>query len=145
MRIFNAFLVIVAATLLWALPLTEVVYDFRTDLHEDSFSVSTAVGVTSANVTLSHFIYAADNSTLGFASSISEAPGLSAYTAATKTVLVASLTANATRTLEVTYEADALPGLSSLDKLLDVVPMFWIVMIIAFPVAALLAIFLGRA
>ena len=47
---FTAFLILIASAVLWWLPVTEGIYDFRTDVEENSFAVTTAAGETAANV-----------------------------------------------------------------------------------------------
>ncbi len=41
MRIFYSFVIVVTAVMLFLLPLTDMVYDFRTDPVTDSFDVDT--------------------------------------------------------------------------------------------------------
>ena len=144
MKIFYAFLVIVAATLLFMLPITTMVYDFRTDIREDTFTVTTAAGVTSANVTLLKTIYDNDTATISYLSSKPEVPVFTSYNTTSRQLLTGNLTALTTRTLYVSYDTDALTGYTALDTLLDRVPFIWLLIIIAFPVAALGSMFVGR-
>ena len=145
MRIFYAFLVIATATMLWMLPITSAIYDFRTDIQEDSFTSDTAVLQTTDNVTLSHVLYDSDNSTIDILSSISDdTPVLSSYNSTSRLLGISGLSANTTRTLDVSYDVDALKGSDAVNRLLDVVPYLWLMCIAVFPPAALAAIFLGR-
>lgn len=143
MRIFYAFLVIVSATFLFMLPITGSVYDFRTDLRTDEFTVTTPAGVTSANVTLLKPIYLDDTQTITYLSSISETPVFSTYNSTTRQLTTSGLTATTSRTLSVSYDVSSLTGLESLDALLDKVPFIFLLMVIAFPPAALASMFVG--
>lgn len=145
MRIFYAFLVIATAAMLWMLPITDAIYDFRTDLQEDSFASDTAVGQTTENVTLSKVLYDDDTQTIDILSSISDdVPAYSSYNGTTRLLGISGLSANTTRTLTVTYDVDALAGSDAINNFLDVVPWIWLMCIAVFPMAALAAMFLGR-
>lgn len=144
MRIAYSFLIVLVAVFLFLLPITDMVYDYRTEERTDSFTTATGVGVTTANVTLHEFIYDDDTSTVSISSSIAEAPAFSSYNGTTKTVLVASLTDNTTRTLEVSYDIDAITDSDAINNLLDRVSWIWLLIAAAFPVGGLAAIWTGR-
>jgi len=144
MRIFYSFLIIMTSVFLFLLPLTDMVYNYRTDPVTDSFDVDTAVGETSDNFTLDDFIYDDDDDTIEIESSIDEIPGLVSYNSTSKTVWVDSLTANTTRTLEITYDIDVITDSDAINNLLDRVAWIWMLICIAFPVASLAAIWTGR-
>lgn len=145
-QIFNAFLVIVVAAILFMLPLTDAIYDFRTDLREDAFNKTTGVDETTANVTLHKPIYDADTDTIDILSSIStDTPLYSSYDNTTRLLGMTGLADNSTRILTVSYDIDALAASNAINILLDRVPFIWLLSIIAFPMAALFAIFTGRA
>lgn len=144
MRIFYAFIVIFAATFLFMLPLTGMVYDFRTDVRTDTFTVTTAAGITSANTTLLQAIYGNDTGTISYVSSISEVPVVASYNATTRQLTTSGLTPATSRTLAVSYDVLALNGLTSFNTLLDKIPAIWMVCMIAFAPAALAAMFVGR-
>jgi len=145
MKIFYSFLIIVCATILILLPVTAGIYDFRTDLREDNFTSSTAVGSDNDTVQLFKAIYDDDVSTISITSnSVNDAPVQYSYTTATRALLVTGLTDNATRTLSVTYDVAAFaPG--GLTAFLDILPYIWILIWVAFPLAAVAAIWLGKA
>lgn len=143
MKIFYAFLVIVSATFLFMLPITEMVYDFRTDVRQDSFTVLTG-DINSANTTLLKAVFDNDTNTISYTSSIAEEPNVSSYNTTTRQLLTAGLTANTTRTLIVQYDVAALNDAESLDAILNRVPLIWLLMIIAFAPAALASMFVGR-
>lgn len=146
MRIFNSFLILVAAALLWLIPINDAIYDFQTDVKTDVFGVATAASITSVNLTLTHSVYENDTSTLTVTSSDGDdSPILTAYAATNHTANITGLAENLTRELTLYYDVDALSGSTAWSTILDILPFFWMVLIICFPVAGMAAIFLGRA
>ncbi len=144
MKIFYAFLVIVSSALLFMLPITSTIYDFRTDLREDTFVVTTAAGITSANTTLLVAIYNDDTQTINYTSNTTEAPIFSSFNATSRQLTTAGLAEATTRALVVAYDISALPGADALNNLLDKIPLIWMLMVISFPIAALASMFVGR-
>lgn len=145
MKIFYAFLIIVVSAILFMLPLTDAVYDFRTALRTDTFSTTTAVGVTTANESLLSDLYDCDMSSIDIDSDLgTDHPIPSSINCTTRVLIMSGFTANATRTLTITYAFDALQGSSAINNLVDRVPWIWLLVIIAFAPAALFAIFTGR-
>ena len=145
MRIFYAFLIIVVSAMLFMLPVAEAIYDFRTLLREDVFTSPTGAVETTANVTLVKPVYTDDTSTIDILSDLTtDVPITDAYDTATRELQVGGLTANTTRVLTITYDADALSASGSLNTMMDNLPFMWMLTIIAFPMAALFAIFTGR-
>jgi hypothetical protein len=145
MRIFYSFLIVLCSTILIILPVTEGIYAFETDLREDSFTVTTDNVTTTATVQLFDEIYDDDVSTLEFASdNTSDVPVYSSYNATTRALVVAGLGTDATRTLDVTYDIDAINN-DGISGYLDIVPFIWALVWIAFPVGALVAIWTGKA
>jgi len=140
MRIIYSFLIILTAVFLWLLPLSDMIYEFRTEAVTDDVTVDTGAAATTANVTLDQFVYDDDDDTISVTSSINEVPVFTSYNTTSKTVLVSSLTANTTRTLSVTYDADAITDNDAINNILDRTPWIWYLIIIAFPVASLAAI-----
>jgi len=147
MRIFTAFLVLVASAIMWLLPISTAVYDFKTDVTEDIFyNTSTAVSVSSANVTLRKEIYEDDTSSLSLSSNLyTDAPLLTSYNATNRQLLMSGLTANTTRTITVLYDYYALTGGGAIDTLVSRLDFVWMLALLAFPVAALAAIFTGHS
>jgi len=137
----------VASTILFLLPVSTGIYDFRTDQRNDIFTVTTPVATTNATVQLAKPIYDNDTSTLVLTSgsSILDVPLYSSYNTTTRALLVIGLSDNLTRSLTVAYDvsADGLTG--AMGTLLDFIPFIWMLMVIAFPVSALVAIWTGRA
>jgi hypothetical protein len=144
MRIAYSFLIVLVSVFLFLLPITEMVYDFRTDLEDDTFTVTTAVGVTSANTTLLHAIYDNDTDTISYTSNITEVPAFSTYNSTTRQLLTTGLTANVTRLLVVYYDIDAITDSDAINTLLDRLPWLWILICAVFPMAGLAAIWTGR-
>ena len=144
-RIFFAFTIVFAAVLLFLLPLSEGSYDFRTDLRYDSFTVATAVGTTNATIQLSTEIYDDDTSTLDIDSNdVDDTPLFYSYNGTTRALLVIGLADNTTRTLGVTYDIDALEAWGAIMTLADRIEWVWLIIIIGFAPAALVALFTHR-
>lgn len=146
MKIFYGFLILVTVAVLWMLPVTEAVYEFRTDIRSDAFDVTTAAGVTAANVTLHTAIYDSDIQTIVYSSdNTSDTPAYSDYDSNTRRLEVSGLNANDTRTLDIAYDVDALNASTAVSTFLDTLAWIWFILLAAFPAAAIAAIFLGRA
>lgn len=127
------------------LPVSEAVYDFRTDLREDEFNVTTE-DVTSANVTLGKPLYEDDTGTIDIISDEStDNATFGSYTTGTRVLNITALSANVTRILTVSYDIDALEGSDALNTFVGYIPWIWMLIIIVFPIAGLAAIFTGRA
>lgn len=145
MRIFYGFLIIVTAAILFMLPLTDMVYDFRTNVETDTFTVTTGAGVTTDNQTLTTAIYDNDTDTITITSSISDdSPLYSSYNTTTRLLGYSGLAASTTRTITVTYDVESLGASTALTTFIDRISWIWLLVIIAFPVAALLAVWLRR-
>lgn len=145
MRIFYAFLIMFIAVVMWLLPITTLVYDFRTDQATEYFNTITGVGITSSNITLGKQIYGADTGTFDVSSNNSaDTPDLGAYNHGSHSANVTGLSANSTHYLTVTYDYEAVSGSTAITSLLDRVAYIWLILIIALPVAAIAAIFIRR-
>lgn len=146
MRIFWGFLIILTSALLWLVPISRAVYDFRTDLRTDTFTVTTPAASTNVTVTLFDTIYNNDTATLSVTSNVtSDAPALFSYNEATRSTVFNGLTDNITHTLRVAYDISALSGDVAIETILDLTPYFWYLVVVAFPIAGLASIFTGRA
>ena len=147
MRVFYSLLIIVASVILFMLPVTEAVYDFRTDLRTDSFSTTTG-GVGSANVMLFDDLYDCDGVGVGDvevdSDNATDTPVATSVNCTTRILLIGGLSVNTTRVLDVTYPVDALWDSAALNILMDRVPWIWMLVIISFGPVALVAIFMGR-
>lgn len=145
-RIFSSFLILVTAALLWLVPITDLIYGFQTDSRTDSFNVTTGVGATTANCVLVKEVYDDDTSTIVITSDLStDVPVFTSYNGTSRLTEFSGLTASSTRTIDITYDTDALNASSAWEGVLDRASLIWMVMIVAFPAAALAAIFTGRA
>jgi len=139
-------LIIVVAVILWMLPFTEAIYDFRTDVRTDTFTVLTGVGVTTGSVQLFTDIYDDDTSTIDLSSNdADDDPLYSSYNASNRQLDMTGFAANTTRTLTVLYDIDALTESEAVGNLLDMLDLFWLLVIIGFPAAGLVAIFVMKA
>lgn len=146
MRIFNAFLIIIVSAILFLLPLTEGIYDFRTDLQTDTFSVSTNATATAANVTLLNVLYDNDTTTISILSDTSaDIPVYSSYNITSRDLEMSGLAVSTTRIITASYDVDALEGSDAINTIVGYVPFIWLLAIIGFAPAALVAIFTGRA
>lgn len=143
-NIFNAFLIIVASTIFFLLPYTLAAYDLQTDQHSEDFSVVTAVGQTTDNITFHYDLYDDDTGTINVVSDLSsDTISWSSYNATDNHLLITGMTANATRILTATYDKDALNS-SAITSFVNVVVWIWLLAAAAFAPAALAAIFTGR-
>jgi hypothetical protein len=145
MRIFQGFLVMVVTALLWLLPVSEAIYNFRTDIREDAFTIVTGVGETTAAVVLYRAVYNDDEGTVSLLSDLAtDTPALDSYVPATHVVNISGLTASSSRELTVAYDIDALNTHPAVGILMDILPVLWVLVLIAFPVVALVVIIRGR-
>jgi len=104
------------------------------------------VGVTSANETLLDDLYDGDIGSIDIASGdATDTPLANTYNATSRLLNITGLTADTTRTLDVSYDVDALEGSDAVNTLVDRVPFIWMLMIIAFAPASLFAIVTNRA
>lgn len=123
------------------LPVTEGIYDFRTDVRTDLFTVTTGVGVTNSTVQLFTDIYDNDTSTLDLSSNDGDdTPLYSSYNSTTRNLVVTGLAANTTRTLTALYDYDALSESAAVNNLLDLVPFIWILLLVGFSAAGIVAV-----
>jgi len=142
MKIFNAFLIIVASAIFFMLPFTTALYDFRTDLRTDTFAGTATGGAeTSANLSLSTPVYDNDANTIVIISELAtDVPLLSSYNTTTRLVNMTGLTVSENRTIIISYDVDALNESVAVSNIVDRIPAIFMIVIIAFPFAALFAI-----
>jgi len=131
--------------LLFFIPITEATHDYRTDLRTDTFrSTDTAVGVTSANVTLLKVLYDDDTEEISILSSISaDVPAFSSYNTTSRQLNMSGLSANTTRTVYVSYDVDALESSEAIATFIGYLPLLWYSVCILFPMGAIASLFLG--
>ncbi len=145
-NIFNAFLILFASVILWLLPQTSAIDDFITDLRTDTLSATTAVAVTTDNVTLLAALYDDDIGRVSIASDdATDIPIANSYNTTSRALNVTGLTANATRVLEVTYDIDALGGSPAVVTFVSNLPFIWLLVIAVFPMAAIFVILRNRS
>lgn len=132
-------------TFLWFLPVTDGIYDYRTDNRTDEFNVVTDVGETSADTVLSKTLYDNDTQTLSVLSDLaSDIPVFASYNGTNRAALWNGLTANATRNLDVSYDTASFDPSSSLAAFMEILPWIWMIAISVFPLAALAYIWWGK-
>ena len=146
MKIFNAFLIIVIASILFMLPFTTAIYDFRTDVRTDTFpGTATGGAETSANLSLTKFVFDDDIETILITSDDGlDVPLLSSYNTTTRLVDMTGLAVSANRTVTISYDVDALSESDAVSTILDRVPAIFLLVVIAFPMAALWAVFRNK-
>jgi len=143
MKIFVAFIVMVASALLLNLPITQTSYDFRTEPRTDTEpTVTTVAWATSANVVLDQPIYDDDTGTVSILSDdATDAPVVSSYNSSNRQLVVAGLAGGATRELDVTYDIDALNAGVAIGAIIDKTPWFWLLLVLMLPAVGIAAMF----
>ena len=145
MRIFYGFIILLAAAILFSLPVSEAVQDYRTDLQTDTTFVQTPAG-GNATVVLRTAIYAADTSSVSFSSDYpTDVPALVSYNATNRQVTLTGLDAAANRTLQVEYDVDALNANVAIGTFMDKLAWIWLICIFGFAPASIAAMFIKRA
>lgn len=127
------------------LPITDGIYDFRTDVKEDIFNNTTGPGVTTANYTLNKALYDNDTSTVTVSSNnTSDSPSVTSYHSATRILDISGLAQSDNRQLTVSYDYDALNASTAISGILDKVPWIWLLCVIALAPAAIAVMLTGR-
>jgi len=107
-RVFFAILAVFLLLGAFASPINDGIKGWRTVDTTQNFAVTTAAGVTAANVTLISDLYRdLVVEVISVSSNITETPVATSYTEASNYLLISSLTANELRTLTVNYYADS--------------------------------------
>jgi hypothetical protein len=141
LKIFEGFLVLVLVSFLWMLPVSEAIYNYRTDVREDTFHIITTVGQTTVSVALIRPVYQDDFGTVSVSSNCSsDALIVESYTAATRLVSLSGLADGESRLLTVSYDVDALAAHSAINTFLNWLPGIWILILFVFPVAVIYVI-----
>jgi hypothetical protein len=145
LKVFYGFLIVFTVVILFMLPITEAVYDFRTDLREDTFNVETPGVATTGNVTLHKAVYDNDTSTIAITSDIStDTPILAEYHTTTRLTDITGLTASTNRTLTISYDVDALNASTALDIFIERIALIWLLVVIAFAPAAIVSMWITK-
>lgn len=115
-------------------PIIDGIKGWRTNDTTQGFTINTAAGVTTANVTLAYDLYqAAVPEVYSVASNLgTDTPSAKSYAEATKSLLIEGLTANSARQLSIKYYAE------TDDKVMRVLGPFLAVLIIGGCVAFIL-------
>jgi len=138
MRVFNSFLTLVVVALLWMLPMSQAIYDYRTDVRDDEFTVTTAVAVSTGTATLVKPVYDDDYQTISILSDLStDNVTFVSYNTTTRLVSIAQLTPDSDRSLTISYDVDALTNNTALNLFLNIIPFIWILILSIFPLIAL--------
>jgi len=145
MRIFQGFLILVVVAILWMIPVSQAIYDFRTEPRDDVFAVTTGGGETTTAVVLLKPIYDDDTGTISLRSDLAtDTPISDNYTPTTYVLDISGLTAASSRELTATYDIDALSAHAAVSIIMDLLPTIWILILVAFPVVSLIVIFRKR-
>ena len=126
--------------------ITEGVKSFRTDIIEQTFTVATAVGVTTANISLTHSLWNEDITEITRLTSddSTDTPVADSYVAANKRVALSGLTANTTRAIEIDYSSAGLDDYAGADQASTNIPGITVGMFILIPLAVVAAVFIRR-
>ena len=147
MRIFQGFLIVMVSVVLFMLPVTRAIYNYRTDVREDSFNYETGGAETTANVSLHTPIYDDDTNTVAILSDLpTDVPLFASYNVTTRLLDMTGLVVASNRTLRVSYDVNSLADHDALDTLIGWIPFIWIILICVMPLAGIYAIIrYGRA
>jgi hypothetical protein len=146
MRIYNGFLILLVSALLWLLPVSEAIYNFRTDIRDDSSTVATDPAETTKDIQLFKPLYENDTSRVTFTSTLlTDSVAVATYAPTTRILSITGLTDDTARTLEIEYPYNALATNTAINTLMNVLPFFWTLILIALPVVAIVVIYQGRA
>lgn len=144
-KILYSLLILIGSAILYMLPVSDGVHDFRTDIREDSYFIETDGSTVTCNVTLQKPVYDGDTTTISFSSDTpSDAPELVNYTSTNRLVDLTGLTISSNRTLIVSYPVDALNSSAALNGFMDKVPWIWMICVICFAPAALAAMWIRK-
>ena len=145
MRVLYAFICVLLGAGLFLFPITEAIYDFQTDVREDTSTITTAAGVTTGNFTLVKSVYDDDVSTISITSDLStDTPAYSSYNSTSRLLVFNGLTADTTRIVTAGYDVDALTNAPAISTLLNITPFLWYAFAVVFIGAAIAAMLLGR-
>jgi hypothetical protein len=138
-------MVLLSVVILFMLPISEGVYDFRTDIKRDSVYVATNATTSTTSATLKELIYNADVSTASISSDLyTDVPVLTSYNSTNRLLSLNGLTVSANRTLTISYDYDVLAGWDSINVILDRVQWIWLLIVIIFAPSALVSMWLRR-
>lgn len=143
-KIFTAFLIIIASTVMFMLPYFDAAEALKVDTQTDYFSLETAVGQSTDNVVFSKALYDDDTTSILVVSDLStEGITWGSYNGTAQHLLISNMTENTTRTLTATYDIDALQN-DAVANFVDALVWVWLLSAGAFAPTALAAIWVGR-
>ncbi len=144
-RIFEAMLVLVLVGFLWMLPVPDAIYNYRTTVRADHFTVDTIEGQTTTTLVLFKPVYGGDPEKISASSnSTSDSPEIASYEPSTRAVTVSGLSESEAHRLEISYDTDALTQSRSISSFLDYLPWLWIINLFAFPICAIIVVIRQR-
>jgi len=128
MTVIGAVILVVIGLVMAPLVFDQV-HDTQADPKQETFSVTTATGETSADVVTAEEHFHKDSCTHITITSdnAADSPTCSSYTSATKTLTVGGLAEATSRTLTVTYEIDALANYPGSRAIAGLIPLLYIV------------------
>lgn len=142
-RFIVGFLIVLVAASLFLIPFPGMIYDFRTDYRDDEFTVDTAVGETTGAVVLIREVYDSDINTISITSTDNtDSMTISSYNSTSKILSLSGMTANASRTLNVNYQIDALENAPAFSTFIDITPFIWYAFIVLLMGAGVVSILL---
>lgn len=123
--------------------MTGAAHALLTDLKEDIFTITTAVGSDNSTVQLYKKLYENDTSSIEFVShDTGDIPLASTYNSTTRSLLILGLAENITRSIDVTYEIDAIDN-TSFTTALTALTFIWLIMIPLFALGGLIWLWWG--
>jgi hypothetical protein len=147
----KGFLAVLAIVIVLVLAMTlpavgPAVKAFRTDVVSQSFTVATAGGETSANVSLSKPLWDASVIEITALSSntTDDAPVASSYNGTGQLLQITGLAVDTSRTLSVSYRTGGLTDYAGADTGATKLPAIVVFLVILVPLAVVVAIFVKR-
>lgn len=142
MRIFYGFLILFFSALLWLVPISDGIYEFRTDAKTDTAYIQTGAGETSSNHTLTKTLYDNDTSSVSlFSYDSDDIPVVSSYNSTTRLLVFTGMAASTNRTMEITFDTDVFTNSNFWPDFLDNFKFYWWVFISLYAIGALVAMF----
>lgn len=136
----------IVSAILWLFPVSEGVYDFRTNTREITVEVTTAIAETTADIVLTQPLYDDDIDLATVFSDLgTDTPTVTDYDDVTRELEISGLDDDETRNLTITYPYDCLSLNVALNTVMDIIPVIWILILVGFPAVSLIVIWQGRA
>lgn len=143
MRYFQSFLILVVSALMLMLPVPDAIKDFATTSHVNIINSTTLPAATSDNITFSDTLYQQNTAYISVNSTLStDTPNIASYNSTIRQLTVNGLAENNTRVLTATYSVYSLGLGSAIEKLVGLLPFFWLILVFAFMVIGVIVIFI---